>query len=222
MSRRDGCVEWTSGLPQHQRQKLFLCVSQQQEMFDKQMVVFNTIHGSWDNSVVSALLFPIIVKKPWSVHKKTPQNQPWFSFNSCRGWWDFIQISIFSVFWSVLKLLNTNLLHDCAIHCPPGAFILAEAFDHRRSGRTRQYVHLSRLGKWREHSTQPKHSSSPRQRPVKTWHQMFLLKPGSLNYCFNEELFFFAVLFIRCNEENSAHCFDLIQCNALCVLFWSF
>lgn len=102
------------------------------------------------------------------------------------------------------------------IHCPPGAFNLAEAFDYRRSGRTRQYVHLSRLRirKWREHNTQPKHSSPLRQGPVKARHQMFLLNPGSLNYCFNEDLFLFVVLFQRCDRENSAHYFDLIQRHA--------
>lgn len=62
---------WTSGLLQDQQQKLLLCVSQQQMMFDKQMVAFKTIRGSWDNLVVAALLFPILVKELWSVHKKT-------------------------------------------------------------------------------------------------------------------------------------------------------
>lgn len=105
------------------------------------------------------------------------------------------------------------------IHCPPGAFNLAEAFDCRRSGRTLQNVHLSRLWirKWGEHNTQPKHSSPLRQRPVKARHQMFLLNPGSLNYCFNEDLFLFVVLFQSCDKENSAHYFDLIRRHARCV-----
>lgn len=46
---------------------------------------------------------------------------------------------------------------------------------------------------------------------------MFLLNPGSLNYCFNEDLFLFVVLFQSCDKENSAHCFDLIRRHARCV-----
>lgn len=59
---------------QDQQQKLLLCVSQQQMMFDKQMVAFKTIRGSWDNLVVAALWFPLLVKELWSVHKKHPKS----------------------------------------------------------------------------------------------------------------------------------------------------
>lgn len=97
-------------------------------------------------------------------------------------------------------------------HCPPVPFNLAEAIDYNWRGRSSLSLHSSwlRVTKWREHNTkQPKHCSPLRQRAVKTLHQMFLLHLGSLNYCFNEDLF--VVLLARCHEENSANYFDLIQ-----------